>query len=62
MPPWLLASPRGYRIGWLARDLVAGVMLAAVAIPGQLAARCSLSDVTYLESPDMVPARARRRG
>jgi sulfate permease, SulP family len=37
MPSWLLASLRGYRIGWLPRDLVAGLMLAAIAIPGQLA-------------------------
>jgi SulP family sulfate permease len=37
MPPWLFASLRGYRIAWLPRDCVAGLMLAAVAIPGQLA-------------------------
>jgi sulfate permease, SulP family len=37
MPHWLLASLRGYRIGWLPRDFVAGLMLAAIAIPGQLA-------------------------
>src|SRR5271157_1299818 len=37
MPSWLLTSLRGYRIGWLPRDLVAGLMLAAIAIPGQLA-------------------------
>ena len=37
MLPWLFASLRGYRIGWLPRDLVAGLMLAAIAIPGQLA-------------------------
>jgi sulfate permease, SulP family len=37
MPSWLFASLRGYRIGWLPRDFVAGLMLAAVAIPGQLA-------------------------
>src|SRR5262249_28339333 len=37
MPPWLLASLHGYRIGWLPRDLIAGLMLAAIAIPGQLA-------------------------
>jgi sulfate permease, SulP family len=37
MPSWLLASLRGYRVGWLPRDLVAGLMLAAIAIPGQLA-------------------------
>src|SRR5499427_4105018 len=37
MLPWLFASLRGYRIGWLPRDFVAGLMLAAIAIPGQLA-------------------------
>jgi sulfate permease, SulP family len=37
MPGWLFASLHGYRIGFLPRDLVAGVMLAAIAIPGQLA-------------------------
>ena len=37
MPPWLFASLHGYRIGWLPRDFVAGLMLAAIAIPGQLA-------------------------
>jgi MFS superfamily sulfate permease-like transporter len=37
MPPWFFASLRGYRIGWLPRDFVAGLMLAAIAIPGQLA-------------------------
>ena len=37
MPAWLFASLRGYRIAWLPRDLVAGLMLAAIAIPGQLA-------------------------
>jgi sulfate permease, SulP family len=37
MPAWLFASLRGYRFGWLPRDLVAGMMLAAIAIPGQLA-------------------------
>src|SRR5271156_2534893 len=37
MPDWFFASLRGYRIGWLPRDIVAGVMLAAIAIPGQLA-------------------------
>src|SRR6516225_1195837 len=37
MPPWLFASLRGYRVRWLSRDIVAGVMLAAIAIPGQLA-------------------------
>lgn len=37
MPSWLFASLRGYRIGWLPRDVIAGLMLAAIAIPGQLA-------------------------
>jgi SulP family sulfate permease len=37
MPSWLFTSLRGYRAGWLPRDLVAGLMLAAIAIPGQLA-------------------------
>src|ERR1700729_868817 len=37
MPHWFFASLRGYRIEWLLRDLVAGLMLAAIAIPGQLA-------------------------
>src|SRR2546430_15391209 len=37
MLPSLFASLRGYRIGWLPRDFVAGLMLAAIAIPGQLA-------------------------
>src|SRR5262249_34079712 len=37
MLPWLFASLHGYRIGWLPRDFLAGLMLAAIAIPGQLA-------------------------
>jgi len=37
VPPWLFTSLRGYQIGWLPRDFVAGLMLAAIAIPGQLA-------------------------
>jgi len=37
MQPWLFASLHGYRIGRLPRDLIAGIMLAAIAIPGQLA-------------------------
>ena len=37
MPAWLFASLRGYRFQWLPRDFVAGLMLAAIAIPGQLA-------------------------
>ena len=37
MPSWFFASLRGYRIEWLSRDFIAGLMLAAIAIPGQLA-------------------------
>jgi sulfate permease, SulP family len=37
MPAWFFSSLRAYRIEWLPRDLVAGLMLAAIAIPGQLA-------------------------
>src|SRR5262249_45321454 len=37
MPTWLFASLHGYRIGWLPRDFLAGLALAAIAIPGQLA-------------------------
>ena len=37
MPAWFFASLHDYRIAWLPRDLVAGLMLAAIAIPGQLA-------------------------
>ena len=37
MKHWLLTSLRGYRAGWLPQDLIAGLMLAAIAIPGQLA-------------------------
>src|SRR6516164_6579831 len=37
MSSWFFGSLRGYRIEWLPRDLVAGLMLAAIAIPGQLA-------------------------
>src|SRR6195256_2827734 len=37
MPAWFFSSLQGYRIEWLPRDLVAGLMLAAIAIPGQLA-------------------------
>jgi SulP family sulfate permease len=37
MPAWLFSSLQGYRIAWLPRDLIAGLMLAAIAIPGQLA-------------------------
>jgi len=36
-PGWIFTSLRGYRMGWLPGDLVAGLMLAAIAIPGQLA-------------------------
>jgi MFS superfamily sulfate permease-like transporter len=37
MPAWFFASLQGYRIASLPRDLIAGLMLAAIAIPGQLA-------------------------
>jgi sulfate permease, SulP family len=37
MPAWLFASLRGYRFGFLPGDLAAGVMLAAIALPGQIA-------------------------
>jgi MFS superfamily sulfate permease-like transporter len=37
MPSWLFESLHGYKATWLPRDLVAGIMLAAIAIPGQLA-------------------------
>ena len=37
MPVWFFSSLQGYRVEWLPRDLVAGLMLAAIAIPGQLA-------------------------
>src|ERR1700687_4386334 len=37
MPTWFFSSLQGYRVEWLPRDLVAGLMLAAAAIPGQLA-------------------------
>jgi MFS superfamily sulfate permease-like transporter len=37
MMGWCFSSLRGYRIEWLPRDLVAGLMLSAIAIPGQLA-------------------------
>jgi sulfate permease, SulP family len=37
MPASFFASLRGSRIGRRPRDIVAGVMLAAIAIPGQLA-------------------------
>src|SRR5271167_834367 len=33
----IFTSLRGYRAGWLPGDLVAGLMLAAIALPGQLA-------------------------
>jgi sulfate permease, SulP family len=36
-PGWIFTSLRGYRMGWLPGDLVAGLMLAAIAVPGQLA-------------------------
>jgi sulfate permease, SulP family len=37
MPTWLFQSLRDYQIAWLPRDMLAGLMLAAIAIPGQLA-------------------------
>src|SRR5215813_8119798 len=37
MTTWFFASLRGYQTAWLPRDLIAGLMLAAIAIPGQLA-------------------------
>jgi sulfate permease, SulP family len=37
MRGWIFASLRGYRIGFLPGDLAAGVMLAAIALPGQIA-------------------------
>src|SRR5215831_6234273 len=37
MTGWFFASLRDYKLDWLPRDLVAGLMLAAIAIPGQLA-------------------------
>src|SRR5215469_11985653 len=37
MPAWFFSSLQGYRIASLPRDLIAGLMLAAIAIPGQLA-------------------------
>lgn len=37
MSSWFFASLRGYRIAWLPSDLVAGLMLLAIALPGQLA-------------------------
>ena len=36
-PRWLFASLRGFRADWLPRDLVAGLLLAAIAVPEQLA-------------------------
>src|SRR5271163_468303 len=37
MPARFFSSLQGYRLEWLPRDLVAGLMLAAIAIPGQIA-------------------------
>ena len=37
MPAWFFASLHNYRTAWVPRELVAGLMLAAIAIPGQLA-------------------------
>lgn len=36
-PGWILPSLRGFRLDWLPRDLTAGLMLAAIALPEQLA-------------------------
>jgi len=32
---WLLASPRGYHASWLPGDAIAGMTLAAIAIPSR---------------------------
>src|SRR5215472_10004319 len=37
MPSWFFTSLHGYQIAWLPRDFVAGLMLLAIALPGQLA-------------------------
>src|SRR5262249_46783231 len=42
MLPWLFASLLGYRIGWLPRYFIAGVMLAAIAISQYLITRTNL--------------------
>ena len=34
---WLFASLRGYEMSWLTRDALAGLMLVAIVLPGQLA-------------------------
>lgn len=34
---WLFVSLRGYELSWLTRDAIAGLMLVAIALPGQLA-------------------------
>ncbi|MGO9062882.1 MAG: SulP family inorganic anion transporter [Candidatus Binataceae bacterium] len=36
-PAWMFASLRGYQPSWLPGDLIAGLMLAAISIPEQLA-------------------------
>lgn len=36
-PTWVFASLRGLRADWLARDLIAGLLLTAIAVPEQLA-------------------------
>ncbi|MDQ2803189.1 MAG: SulP family inorganic anion transporter [Pseudomonadota bacterium] len=35
--PWLFASLRGFRPSWLSHDLIAGLLLTAIAVPEQLA-------------------------
>lgn len=35
--PWLFASLRGFRPSWLPHDLIAGLLLTAIAVPEQLA-------------------------
>src|SRR5579872_1602408 len=35
--PWLFPSLRGFRPSWLPHDLIAGVLLTAIAVPEQLA-------------------------
>ncbi|WP_296395218.1 SulP family inorganic anion transporter [Reyranella sp.] len=35
--PWLFASLRGYKWSWLSGDIMAGLMLVAIVLPGQIA-------------------------